>query len=155
VFLRTWWRSIVVGVAALWAAWRLARRFGPRLKASIAASRARHAESESRYFGLVKRAGRSGDLARTHAAVMAWLTRFDALERPRTVATLSAAAGSDELNGLSDRVNRAIYGPPGSEHPTHLARDYAAAIERARNAVLARQHLVLRPGALSPLNPGR
>jgi hypothetical protein len=152
-FARRWWRVIVVGAALVWVAWRLSRRFGPPLAAAIAARRARHAESESRYFGLAQRASRSGDLSRTHAAVMAWLVRFDALERPRTVAALGATAGMDDLITLSDQVNTALFGPDRSAGASRLAHDYAAALGRARTAVLERDRMVGRPGALSPLNP--
>jgi len=152
-FARRWWRVILVGAALVWLAWRLTRRFGPRLAAAIAARRARHAESESRYFGLAQRASRTGDLSRTHAAVMAWLARFDALERPRTIATLGATAGMDDLVTISDQVNTALFGPAGSGDSSRLARDYAAALDRARTAVLERERMVRRPGALSALNP--
>jgi len=152
-FARRWWRVILVGAALVWLAWRLTRRFGPPLAAAIAARRARHAESESRYFGLAQRASRSGDLSRTHAAVMAWLARFDALEHPRTVATLGATARMDGLITISDQVNAALFGPAGRGDTSRLARDYAAALDRARTAVLERERMVRRPGALSPLNP--
>jgi hypothetical protein len=144
-----WRRWLVPGAAALLGllvVFWLVRRWGGRLRASLAASRAARRESEDAYFSRLLAACRSNDPVRSYASLGRWARRTGRA----SIGGYVQAAGDDELRKQVAELERRLYSSAaGSERWSGGA--LANALANARRSQAARRR---RPRHwLSPLNP--
>jgi hypothetical protein len=152
--VRQWWPVVVGAVALTWLGWRLLAWLGPIVKRRRAEARQRRLESEDHYFDEVRRAAHSGDLRATHAAALAWLTRFAPLGGPASLTALAERVGDVGMRGRMDAVNSSLFGRQATGDSSRaLASQLERDLDDARQRLLSDDRS--RPGVrhLGPLNP--
>lgn len=152
--VRTWSPVVAGGIAALWAVWKLISWLGPLLMRRVAVARQRRLESESHFFAQVRRAGRAGDLRATHAAALAWLSRFPPLGGPPSLTALADRVGDAAKRDRMDTVNRSLFGRAATNSDTaSVASQLARDVADARRRLLDRGRAPHGVRHLGPLNP--
>jgi hypothetical protein len=150
LFVLDHWLALVTALAAAAALAWLAPRVVRTLHRRWVQRRDRYRASEAYAFAALRRAARRGDAAKTYAALLDWVARFDPAASDRTAASLVRAADDPALAREIAALERMLFAPQGAAawSPRSFARRIGVARRRLRR-VAHRTDRVL-PHTLNP-----
>jgi len=153
-FIAQWGPTFLAIALLLVIAFRLERRYGPRVRARMETSKQARAESEATYFRAFREATRSGDPAKSATAVMRWLDRYDAGPGPTTFSAFAEAADDPTLARQTAALDQTLYGPAAkSAGEAWSAGGFYDAVAKARKSQRGAEARHDPAGTLAPLNP--